>query len=353
MAAPLKLATVGTGYFSQFHYAAWQRIPEISVVGICNRTASGAATVAERFSHAKVFTNFEDMLDRVTPDIVDIITPPETHLSYITIAAARGIAVICQKAFCRDLTEAREAARRSSLSTAPAIVHENFRFQPWYRKAKQMLDEGLLGDLYQVSFRLRPGDGQGPEAYLQRQPYFQKMPRFLVHETAIHLIDTFRYLFGEVAAVYASLRRLNPVIVGEDAGILIFDFANGARGLFDGNRLVDHASDNCRRTMGEMIIEGSAGSLTLDGRGRLFFRRLGEATQTEILFNWRDDAFGGDCVYALQRHMIDHILNGSPLENRPMDYLANLVLEEAVYQSAASGQRIPITPPSVEPDLDN
>ena len=47
-------------------------------------------------------------------------------------------------------------------------------------------------------------------------------------------------MFGDVSHVYADLRRLNPVIAGEDAGLILFDFANGARGLFDGNRLADH-----------------------------------------------------------------------------------------------------------------
>ena len=36
-------------------------------------------------------------------------------------------------------------------------------------------------------------------AYLERQPYFQTMPRFLVHETAIHLVDVFRFLLGEIS----------------------------------------------------------------------------------------------------------------------------------------------------------
>ncbi|MEZ5740638.1 MAG: hypothetical protein R3E68_15060 [Burkholderiaceae bacterium] len=54
---------------------------------------------------------------------------------------------------------------------------------------------------------MRLGDGQGPEAHLSRQPYFQQMPRFLVHETAIHFIDSFRFPLGEVGPT-ARLRRL-------------------------------------------------------------------------------------------------------------------------------------------------
>ncbi|MEQ3679943.1 hypothetical protein [Pseudophaeobacter sp.] len=83
----------------------------------------------------------------------------------------------------------------------------------------------------QVTFRLRPGDGQGAEAHLDRQPYFQNMPRFLVHETAVHWVDTFRYLLGNPLSVYADLRRENPVIAGEDAGYVLFDHRDGVRAV--------------------------------------------------------------------------------------------------------------------------
>ncbi len=71
-----------------------------------------------------------------------------------------------------------------------------------------------------------------------------------MHETAVHWIDTFRYLFGNPLAVYADLRQINPVIAGEDAGMILFDHPGGVRSLFDGNRHIDHAADNHRRTMG-------------------------------------------------------------------------------------------------------
>ncbi|MEO1294188.1 MAG: Gfo/Idh/MocA family oxidoreductase, partial [Pseudomonadota bacterium] len=166
-------------------------------------------------------------------------------------------AVICQKPFCGGIEGGRRAAARAEADGRPLVVHENFRFQPWYREIRRLIDAGTLGALYQVAFSLRPGDGQGPDAYLARQPYFQRMPRFLVHETAVHWIDTFRYLMGEAETVYADLRRLNPAIAGEDAGHVIFDHDSGVRALFDGNRLLDHAADNTRRTMGEALVEGT------------------------------------------------------------------------------------------------
>ncbi|MEM7426796.1 MAG: Gfo/Idh/MocA family oxidoreductase, partial [Pseudomonadota bacterium] len=251
-----RVAVVGTGYFSQFHYDGWSRLP-VELAGCCSLDADAARNVAEQHDIPGVYSDFEEMLHQTRPDLVDIVSPPPTHAGFVRAAISRGLPVICQKPFCLDLNEARDVAADAESAAVSCVVHENFRFQPWHMEIKRLLDAGRIGEIYQISFRLRPGDGQGPEAYLSRQPYFQKMPRFLVHETAIHLIDVFRYLMGEVSHVNAELRRLNPAITGEDAGLIIFGFDSGARGLFDGNRLADHVAENRRLTMGDMLIEGS------------------------------------------------------------------------------------------------
>ena len=335
----LRVACVGAGYFSQFQYEAWHRL-DVDLAAICNKTEINAQKIADEYAIPRVFTDFAAMLDHVKPDLVDIITPPSTHLAYIELAAARRIAVICQKPFTPSLAEAERATELMEAAETPLVIHENFRFQPWYGEIRRQIGSGVLGQLYQVSFRLRPGDGQGPEAYLARQPYFQDMERFLVHETAIHLIDVFRYLFGEMRSVTAALRRLNPAIKGEDAGVMLFEFENGSIGLFDGNRLADHPAKNRRLTMGELLLEGSGGSLRLDGDGALFLRRHDEDGERRVDYDWQDRNFGGDCVYALQRHVVEHLKTGTPVMNRARDYLTNIRIEEAAYSSSELGKRV-------------
>ncbi|MEJ2375282.1 MAG: Gfo/Idh/MocA family oxidoreductase [Pseudolabrys sp.] len=340
----LRVAGVGAGYFSQFHYDAWTRMDDVELVGLCDLDAARASQAAARWSAPQSFTNAAEMLDRLKPDLVDIITPPAAHLSLIQLAADRRINAICQKTFCLSLAEARQAVQTAETATILLVVHENFRFQPWYGEIKRQLVSGELGQVYQATFRLRPGDGQGADAYLDRQPYFQTMERFLVHETAIHFVDTFRFLFGEVAGVFADLRRLNPVIAGEDSGIVIFRHASGVRAVFDGNRLIDHPAQNKRLTMGEMIIEGERAVLRLDGDGNLFLRPLHSNTWQPIAFEKSEAGFGGDSVYRLQRHVVDHLQGRRPVVNMARDYIANLVVEEAIYKSAANRRVEDIAP---------
>jgi D-apiose dehydrogenase len=158
----------------------------------------------------------------------------------------------------------------------------------------------------------------------------------------VHFIDTFRFLMGEMRAVTARLRRLNPVIAGEDAGLLIFEFDDERTALFDGNRLNEHPATDLRRTMGEMWLEGERGVMRLDGQARLWWKphQGVEAAQA-----YGDGAgrgtLGGACS-ALQAHVLAHLRQGAPLENSARDYLVNLHVQAAVYHSHASGRRVPM-----------
>lgn len=333
------IAVVGGGFFAQFHYDAWARL-DVDVVGVCDLDKKIAQQRAEAYPNCVAYDDVGQMLSEQLPDLLDIVTPPITHLEIIKQAIAAGVPVICQKPFCGGIEGGTEAAKLMDASGVPIIVHENFRFQPWYSAVKSQLDNGALGDVYEGTFRLRPGDGQGPEAYLARQPYFQKMPRFLAHETLVHIIDVFRYLFGDVASVYADLRQLNPVIAGEDAGLIILTFENGRRAVIDGNRLVDHAAENRRLVMGDMWIEGSEGVIRLNGDGGLYERPHDSNAEKAIPYDWQNIGFGGDCVYQLNKHVLDCLDAGTIPMNTAPAYLENLCIVEAVYQSNEAGMRI-------------
>lgn len=330
----LRVAVAGAGYFGMFHHDAWKRVEGARPVAAMDLDIGRAEATG-----LPAYQDFSAMLAETSPDIVDIVTPSNTHLGYIRLALeARPRAVVCQKPFCANPEEAKKAAELGRISGIPVVVHENFRFQPWYRAIRQTIEAGLVGQVHQATFRLRPGDGQGERAYLDRQPYFRNMPRFLVRETGVHWIDTFRFLLGEPVAVFADLRRMNPAIAGEDAGHILFRFANGARALFDGNRHLDHAARNPRCTMGEALVEGTDGALSLAGDGSVSLRRFGSMEVESVLSPSDWNGFGGDCVRALQAHVVAFLRGGEPLENVAEDYLKVVAAEEAVYASAEAGR---------------
>ena len=334
----LRVACLGAGYFSQFHIGSWQRMARVDLVGVCDLDLRKAKATG-----AHGFSDLGTMLEQTKPDLLDIILPPDGHADAIKMALAAGVrTIICQKPFCTSLKEAQQMTELADAAGTTLVIHEKFRFQPWYRFIKTQLDAGLIGEVLQATFRLRPGDGQGTDAYLDRQPYFRAMPQLLIHETGVHFVDVFRYLLGNATHVYADLRRVNPVIAGEDAGIVVFEHAHGVRAILDGNRCLDHAADNTRRTMGEGLIEGTKGTITLTGDGAVVFRAFWEIEGRIILAADTHQGFGGDCTHALQSHVVRGVLDGAQLENLAADYVHVIIAKQAIYRSAQDAQKVAI-----------
>ena len=330
----LRAVCIGAGYFSHFQYEAWTRIPEVEVTAMCNSNMERANPIMERYDIKNHYTDYKDMIDKEKPDFVDIITPPETHLEMTEYAAGKGIHVICQKPLTPTMDQAKALMEIVKKSGIQFMVHENWRFQPWYREIKQLLKQRVIGEVHSVNFRKRMGDGWGENAYIPRQPYFRDYPRLIVYENGIHFIDTFRYLFGEVKEVYAKMRKLNPVIAGEDWAVILFEFENGVNAIWDANRYNEPNYENPRYTFGEMLIDGFGGSIRLYADGKITIQTLGEP-EIDHDYSPSKVGFSGDCVYITQRHFIDGLMNKiDSFETSGDEYLRSLSVQEAVYESA-------------------
>ncbi len=347
-ALPLRGAGLGAGFFARFQYEAWMRIPEVRMAAIYNRTESKAREMMAAFGVLRFYSDWREMIERERPDFADIITPPETHEEMCAFLASRGVHIICQKPLAPDFDAACRIVENAKAAGIRFMVHENWRWQPWYRKIKAIQQAGDIGKFTHLYFRMRTGDGWGESAYLDRQPFFREYPRLLVYETGVHFVDTFRYLMGEVTEVYASLRRLNPVIRGEDAGQVFFRFASGATAVWDANRYNETESPSPRFTFGELRIDATGGHLTMDAESNLRIKPLGRPA-TAVDYAREDVNFAGDCVYATQRHFVDCLLSGREFESSGEDYLKTLRVVEAIYDSAAN--RVPVCPAAPPPSF--
>ena len=330
---------LGAGYFSRFQYEAWARIPEVEIIALANRSLGKARETAalHRIPRAYAWADLAAMLDAEKPDFVDIITPPETHLEVVQLAAARGIAIICQKPIAHTFAECVtivETARRAGVRL---MIHENFRWQPWYREIRRLLDAGTLGELFSINIHTRLGDGWQADAYLARQPFFREYPRLFCYETGVHFLDTFRYLGGEISSVYTRFQKRNPAIVGEDAAQIICGFTSGATAILDASRYNESDAADPRYTFGLVRLDGRKGHVELDLAGNLTLKLLGQPAHF-LDYPHPREGFAGDCVYALQRHFVDCMASGAPFENTGEDYLKSTALMEACYRSQATNQ---------------
>lgn len=333
MKTKLKGVAIGAGYFSKFQYEAWTRIPEVEITALCNSNIERAKSIMEPYGVKNHYTDYKEMIIKEKPDFVDIITPPETHFEMCKFAADNGVHIICQKPLAPTFEESKKIVEYVSKKNVRFVVHENFRFQPWHREIKQIINEGTIGDLFSLNFRSRMGDGWGEDAYLSRQPYFRDYKKLLIYETGVHFIDTFRYHAGEIKSVYAILKRLNPVIKGEDSGLMILNFENDSHAIWDANRYNENNFKKQRYTFGEYLIDGSKGSIRLYSDGNITVQKLGGKEESHNYIH-NDVGFAGDCCYIFQRDFIDTLLSKNTFETSGENYLKTLKAQEAVYKSA-------------------
>jgi predicted dehydrogenase len=329
----MKGAIIGAGYFSHFHMEAWGRIENVNICAVADLDIEKAKVFAKRFGISRYYNNLLDLINEEKPEFMDIATPPATHLDIIQSLIPFSIPVICQKPIAHTKEEAYKLVKLCSENGVKLMIHENFRFQPWHREIKKLLNERTIGDIHFINFRMRMGDGWQEDAYLKRQPYFRTMKRLLIYETGIHFIDLFRLLIGEIDSVYARLVKYNKDIIGEDAGVVHFNFVNGVYGVFDANRYNEDTSVNPRYTFGTCLIDGSKGSIRLYGDGKITLQKLGNK---EVVHHYdhMDKNFAGDCVFATQNHFIDALQNDLPFETSGEYYLKNIDIQEAIYQSS-------------------
>jgi predicted dehydrogenase len=335
----LRGVMIGAGFFAGFHAEAWRRIPTATITAVADPVAGKARAFADQFGIPSAYESVEEALDREKPDFADVATRPEAHLALTRAAAGRGVHVICQKPMaptweeCVGMVEACEAAG------VRLLVHENWRWQPWYREAKRLIDVGALGRVFQLTFRWRTGDGRGPEPYTV-QPYFREMPRLLVYETLVHLLDTFRYLGGEVARVVCLNRRVNPVIAGEDHSLILVESRTGLPGLIDANRITGPTPAPV--AMNSLTIEGDRAVLRLSPDGRLWLTEHG-GVEYEHQLPTTTEGYKGDSVRATQNHLIDCLRSGRPSESDGRDYLNTVRAVFACYRSAESNQVVTLS----------
>jgi predicted dehydrogenase len=327
----LRGGIVGCGFFAQFQIEAWRRMPDVDLAAAADPDLARAAAAAQR-----CYPSIEEMLDAERLDFVDIATRPDSHLALVRAAVSRGVAVICQKPLAPSWEESLEIVRIVEESGVPFMVHENWRWQPWYREVKRRIAAGEIGAPVAYCFRLRQRDGLGTAPYAS-QPYFACMPRLLIQETLIHPIDTARFLFGDATHCWAETRRVNGVIAGEDMALVTLSHWGGVLGSIDGHRFAHAGFERpveVSPPMGVAWFEGESAALAVAATGDVLL-------QGEIV--WRNEVargYRGDSAFATQRHFIDELRGARRFETGGREYLKSVAVVEAAYRSAASGSRV-------------
>ena len=137
----LKVALVGVGGISGAHIPAWKSMPDVQLVALCDVRPEQMDT----YDNVNKYTDFTEMLDKESIDILDICLPTYLHADYAIMAMDRGIHVLSEKPISlhkADVQRVYDAARRNNVRFMVAQV---LRFWPEYLKLKEFIDNGTYG----------------------------------------------------------------------------------------------------------------------------------------------------------------------------------------------------------------
>jgi predicted dehydrogenase len=223
------------------------------------------------------------------------------------------------------------------------MVHENWRFRPWYRALRAAVDSGAIGRLIRVRLAHRDTRALRPEGFAD-QPYFAEMPRLILLEMGPHLIDTARYLAGEVRSVSAVIARCGEGHPGEDVATLLLRFDSGSLGLIDISWCA--AADVARPewALNESVVEGAEGTLRLLSDGSLERVGLDGRTRHIPVPLSPDDRVYLDGYIATQTHFIHGLIRGTPHETSGAETLKTMDILWTAYESAEAGHTIVFRP---------
>jgi predicted dehydrogenase len=337
----LRGVMIGAGFFAGFQAEGWRRIEGVRIAAVSDPAPGRAAEIAQRWGIPRHYSDTAEMLQAERPHFVDIATRPESHRELTELAARHEAHVICQKPMAPAWTDCVAMVEVCREHGVRLLIHENWRWQPWYRETRRLIDAGAIGTPFYARFHIRTGDGRGPEPY-SVQPYFRTMERFLVQETLVHFLDTLRFLMGEVETVFCRTARVNPAIRGEDSALIQLGFESGAAGVVDANRT--SGPDPPEVAFGELVVEGDAGAIRVSPDGQMWLNEYGRGESPHVL-SVADEGYRGDSVCALQQHLVDCLRSGAPAEAEGEEYLKTAALVFACYRSAETGQVVGRDPP--------
>lgn len=197
------------------------------LAAVCDLNTERLNAVAAEFGAASRTTDFDDLLARTDIHVIDLGTPPATHVELATRALAAGKHVICEKPLAGSLADVDRLADAETRSGRMLMPVFQYRFGDGVQKAKRIIDSGLAGKPYLGTV----------ETHWQRTPAYYEVPWrgkwatelggvLMTH--AIHQHDMLTYLMGPVSKLFArTATRVNAIEV-EDCVAASLEMRSGA-----------------------------------------------------------------------------------------------------------------------------
>ena len=374
MKEKLSVAILGHRFMGRAHSNAWSQVskffdlpvePELKVA--CGRDVEDLQEFADRWGWAEIETDWCAVVERDDIDIVDISLPQHLHAEVAIAAAQAGKHLFCEKPLGLTIEEGEQMLAAAESASVVHYVNHNYRRAPAVVLARQLIDEGKIGDIYhwrgayQQSWLIDPNF---PLNWKLKKETAKAGPQW---DLSSHSVDLAKYLVGDISSVSCLAKNFikeRPLdgdpsqsgeVTVEDAALMMVEFENGAVGSFESTRFATG-----RRNHHTFEIYGSRGALAwdLEDMNRLQFLSLQDedhargfrdilATERmhEYAKNWWPPGhiigYEHTFVHAVA-DFLEAVATGGSVSPNFADGIDVLRVLEAGLESAESGRRVDV-----------
>lgn len=250
----LRVAMIGYGFMGAAHSQGWRTAPRVfglpaepEMAVIVGRNAEAVAAAASKWGWAESATDWRDVIARDDIDVVDIVTPGDSHAEIAIAALEAGKHVLCEKPLANSVAEAEamaEAAERAAARGIQAMVGFTYRRVPAVTFLRNLIAEGAVGTINQVRASYRQDWLVDPEMPLAWRLQKEHAGSGALGDIGAHAIDLAQFVTGlnleKVSGVIDTIVRERPLLTGSTSGSGPSDTGlSGAAGVGSGQVTVD------------------------------------------------------------------------------------------------------------------
>lgn len=240
----LRVAMIGYGFMGAAHSQGWRTAPRVfdlpaepEMAVVVGRNAEAVAAAAQKWGWAESATDWREVVARDDIDVVDIVTPGDTHAEIAIAALEAGKHVLCEKPLANTVAEAEamaEAAGKAAALGIRAMVGFTYRRVPAVTFLRDLIAEGAVGTVNQVRASYRQDWLVDPEMPLAWRLQKEHAGSGALGDIGAHAIDLAQFVTGQnidkVSGVIDTIVKERPLLDNSASGSGLSGTAGAGRG---------------------------------------------------------------------------------------------------------------------------
>ena len=208
----LRVGFIGAGRIADMHYEGYRDGAKARLYALCDTDPELLRRRAGEWGVEKAYDDYRRLLDDPQIDAVEVITPHHLHAEMTIAALEAGKHVSVQKPMALNISDAEAMIATAKRSGRLLRVIENYRYYPPFNKAKELIDDGDIGDTISIRIKsltgnVRYGWEVPPGAQDWRSDAVRSGEGSIVFDHGQHIWSIARYFLGDVESAFAYIGR--------------------------------------------------------------------------------------------------------------------------------------------------